>query len=208
MKQIATWNPPGKNCGLCGEEDCRSFLLRVNDGGGKEYADCPYYSPKIGEKVKYSDHPLLAEYGRTDILQHPYDFVLSPLPGEARRARSFYRSGRIWESLKIQTGDYVLGRPMELSPSLYFVVIADLHRCLNYLGGTKTCEREEERCKGLSYVGVQEWPAPEMPSLAAESLLPGFCMMSLNHTGLVNMILEKEDGIHLRLEDIRILAGK
>lgn len=40
------------------------------------------------------------------------------------------------------------------------------------------------------------------------TFLPGFCMMSLNHTGLVNMVLEKSCGLHLRLEDIRILAGK
>jgi uncharacterized Fe-S cluster-containing protein len=39
------------------------------------------------------------------------------------------------------------------------------------------------------------------------TFLPGFCMMHLNHTGLVNMVLKKSAGYHIRIEDIRILAG-
>jgi uncharacterized Fe-S cluster-containing protein len=39
------------------------------------------------------------------------------------------------------------------------------------------------------------------------TFLPGFCMMSLNHTGLVNMLLQKSYGLHMRIEDIHMLAG-
>jgi hypothetical protein len=30
-------------------------------------------------------------------------------------------------------------------------------------------------------------------------------MMDLSHTGVVNMVLKRSEGIHVRLEDIRIL---
>lgn len=42
---------------------------------------------------------------------------------------------------------------------------------------------------------------------ARYTFLPGFCMMHLNHTGLLNMAIEKPGGWQVRVEDIRILAG-
>ena len=35
--------------------------------------------------------------------------------------------------------------------------------------------------------------------------LPGFCMMDRTHTGIVNMILQKSYGLHVRVEGIVIL---
>ena len=35
--------------------------------------------------------------------------------------------------------------------------------------------------------------------------LPGYCMMNLAHTAVVNMILEKQEGTFVRVEDIRII---
>ncbi|HEY8343798.1 MAG TPA: (Fe-S)-binding protein [Bacillota bacterium] len=218
MKQTVTWNPPGKNCGLCGEEDCRSFLRRVIDNGDKVYADCPYYSPRTREKEKYSDDLLLAEYGRTDILQHPYDFVLSPLPGEisARKIVLPFRPDLV-ESLKIQTGDYVLGRPMGAGcpvPHILQVIEGDLVTGVltTWVVGPKHArEGRVKDVKAYHMLGFEGMASclRKMPEFGCRvTFLPGFCMMSLNHTGLVNMILEKEDGIHLRLEDIRILASK
>lgn len=47
------------------------------------------------------------------------------------------------------------------------------------------------------------------PALCSRAtFLPGFCMMALNHTGLINMALKKTGGLHVRIEDIRILASK
>ncbi|MDO5843643.1 MAG: hypothetical protein Q4Q53_00660 [Methanocorpusculum sp.] len=37
------------------------------------------------------------------------------------------------------------------------------------------------------------------------AFLPGFCMMQRTHTGIVNMILEKEYGLHIRIEGVVIL---
>jgi uncharacterized Fe-S cluster-containing protein len=38
-----------------------------------------------------------------------------------------------------------------------------------------------------------------------QSFLPSFCMMHLAHTGVVNMVLAQSEGLHVRVEDIRIL---
>ena len=35
--------------------------------------------------------------------------------------------------------------------------------------------------------------------------LPSFCMMQVAHTGVVAMVLGQSDGLHVRVEDIRIL---
>jgi hypothetical protein len=37
-----------------------------------------------------------------------------------------------------------------------------------------------------------------------QRFLPGYCMMDLSHTAVVNMVLKKKEGLHVRLEDIRI----
>jgi hypothetical protein len=49
-------------------------------------------------------------------------------------------------------------------------------------------------------------PIKKPPVLGTRQyFLPGNCMIDLAHTALVNMILKKPSGIHVRLEDIRIL---
>jgi len=40
-----------------------------------------------------------------------------------------------------------------------------------------------------------------------QPFMPGACMMDLAHTGVVNMVLKKKEGIHVRVEDIRIMSG-
>lgn len=215
MRLTKAWNPPGKNCGLCGEENCHSFLQQVTSGG-KKYADCPYYSQK--QKEKYCDDILSAEYGKTDILKHAYDFVLAPLPGEvsARKIILPFRPDLV-ESMKIGSGDYVLGRPMGAGcpiPHVLQVLEADLVTGIltTWVVGPKFArEGTTKDIKAYHMLGFEGIASliRKVPEFGCRvTFLPGFCMMSLNHTGLVNMVLEKEDGIHLRLEDIRILAGK
>ena len=112
MNVSKLWYPPGKNCGLCGVENCKEFLqaVRVNS---KEYSDCPYY-----EEQQVKERGLTgACYQPTDILGHEYDFILAPLPGEIS-ARKFvlpFRSDLV-EKFEIQTGDLVMGRPMGAGP--------------------------------------------------------------------------------------------
>lgn len=60
----------------------------------------------------------------------------------------------------------------------------------------------------IGFEGMAARVAKEPAPGCRATFLPGFCMMNLNHTGLVNMVLQKSSGTHIRIEDIRILAAK
>lgn len=213
MQSISSWLPPGKNCGLCGADSCKGFLRLVNSGQVNN-SECPYYDERTVKYEPLSD----AHYPEHDVLGNPYDFVLSPLPGEisARKIVLPFRSDMV-EKLDIQKGDYVLGRPMGAGcpiPHVLQVIHAELVTGLLYtwVVGPKF-SRENDNVKDVTayhMIGfegmvthVKRAPVPGY----RVTFLPGFCMMSLNHTGLVNMVLNKSAGMHVRIEDIRILAG-
>lgn len=216
MQQAYPWLPPGKNCGLCGEDSCKSFLRMIN-AGRKVYSECPYYDDM--HSAPKAEHEKEAYYPGRDVLGHPYDFVLAPLPGEisARKIVLPFRGDMI-EKMEIKDGDYVLGRPMGAGcpiPHVLKVIKAELVTGLLYtwVVGPKY-SRDRENVKDviayhmIGFEGIATNIKKE-PTLGCRvTFLPGFCMMALNHTGLVNMALQKSCGLHVRIEDIRILAGK
>ncbi|MCL6588422.1 MAG: Fe-S cluster protein [Firmicutes bacterium] len=216
VSELSTrWRPPGKNCGLCGEESCKAFLAAVAHAQ-KKYPDCPYYEEKgcvvNGGQVEE------ALYTGRDVLDHAYDFVLSPFPGEisARKIVLPFRSDLV-ETLEIKKGDYVLGRPMGAGcpvPHVLQVIKAEPLTGLLYtwVAGPKFARdnpvKNVQAYHMIGFEGIASRIRKEPGFGCRVTFLPGFCMMNLNHTGLVNMILEKAAGLHLRIEDIRILAGK
>ncbi|HEX3045936.1 MAG TPA: (Fe-S)-binding protein [Bacillota bacterium] len=208
------WRPPGKNCGLCGEESCKAFLSAVADSK-KNYPDCPYYEEDTTLDAGKNG---AAIYTGKDVLDHPYDFVLSPLPGEisARKIVLPFRSDLV-DKLEIQKDDYVLGRPMGAGcpvPHVLKVIQVEPLTGLLYtwvMGPKYARENPVKDLQAYHMIGFEGIATRihKEPSFGCRvTFLPGFCMMNVNHTGLVNMILEKAAGLHLRIEDIRILAGK
>lgn len=213
MTSRQLWLPPGKNCGLCGAEKCKDFL-RLIQSKEKKYDDCPFYSKTAHgtEKLEQQNYP------EKDVLGHNYDFVLNPLPGEisARKIVLPFRSDLV-EKLSIQTGDYVLGRPMGAGcpiPHVLKVIEAEPITGLLYtwvVGPKYSRDTEVKDVVAYHMIGFEGIAANirKNPSFGCRvTFLPGFCMMALNHTGLVNMLLQKSAGLHIRIEDIRILAGK
>lgn len=207
------WHPPGKNCGLCGDESCRDFLRAVINEQ-KSYSDCPYYQ----EHSMAAEGPIReAIYTDLDVLGHPYDFVLSPIPGEisARKIVLPFR-GDLVEKMEIVKGDYVMGRPMGAGcpiPHVLEVIEADPLTGLltTWVVGPKVSrEKSVKDVKAyhmIGFDGLAEHVRRKPMVGYRMSFLPGCCMMNLNHTGLVNMVLEKSCGTQIRVEDIRILAG-
>lgn len=215
MPSSQHWIPPGKNCGLCGEENCRSFLKMVN-AQRKLYHDCPYYQEE--KRQSNEVHLQESEYSSQDILGNDYDFILVPLPGEisARKIVLPFR-GDLVEKLAIKTGDFVLGRPMGAGcpiPHVLKVIKAEPLTGLLYtwvVGPKYSREGEVKDVSAYHMVGFEGLAAQirRPPSFGERvTFLPGFCMMNLNHTGIVNMLLNKSAGLHIRIEDIRILARK
>lgn len=215
MSSAQHWLPPGKNCGLCGEENCRAFIKMVNSKR-KEYHDCPYYQEK---QFKNDDtHLQDAKYSPQDVLGNDYDFLLAPLPGEisARKIVLPFR-GDLVEKLDIKTGDIVLGRPMGAGcpiPHVLKVIKAEQITGLLYtwvVGPKYSREGEVKDVIAYHMIGFEGLAehVRRTPSFGERvTFLPGFCMMNLNHTGIVNMLLNKAVGLHIRIEDIRILAKK
>lgn len=213
MTVTELWHPPGKNCGLCGNENCREFLHAVIYDE-KKYDDCPFYKK---EQAEVKGQMREALYTNKDVLGHPYDFILVPIPGEisARKIVLPFR-GDLVEKLDIKKGDYVLGRPMGAGcpiPHVLQVIEADPVTGLlsTWVVGPKVSrEKEVKDVKAyhmIGFDGVAEQINKEPTVGCRVTFLPGCCMMNLNHTGLVNMALQKSYGLQIRVEDIRILAG-
>lgn len=203
------WTPPGKNCGACGQKDCVTFTDAVNAGVLRD-CDCPFFSSDTQTKI-----PLPSEYQTEDILGDPIDFVLNPLPGEvsARKLLLPFRPDLV-ERWNIQPGEIVIGRPMGagcpvqhvlqvISASLVSGVLICHVVGPAFSRGKAVKDLEAYHMIGFEGIAIPVRKEPEFGRRM--KFLPGFCMMNLGHTGVVNMILNTSAGLHVRIEDIRLL---
>ncbi|MGB4579796.1 MAG: (Fe-S)-binding protein [Methanoculleus sp.] len=203
------WTPPGKDCGACGAPTCEAFLTLVQEGE-KELPDCIYYS---------TETPLPRFEGEAchtgrDILGMEYDFILDPLPGEisARKIVLPFRPDLV-EAWEIVPGDIVVGRPTGAGCPVQHV-LSVTHA--NPVSGLLTCQvvgpqasrgggfKEIEAYHIIGFEGISRTVRREPIFGMRQRFLPGYCMMNLAHTGVVNMILAKESGLHVRVEDVRL----
>jgi uncharacterized Fe-S cluster-containing protein len=201
------WVPPGKDCGTCGSATCSEFVARVA-AGEKEPADCPFAG------LCTEQAPESTAYTGTDVLGNNYDFVLTAFPGEPS-ARKFVVPFRpdLVERWDIRPGEIVTGRPAGPGCPVYHAL-----RVLsaNPVTGVLACHTVGPLAARNGKVhDIQAYHVHAFEGIAAvisrppalgtrQRFLPGYCMMDLSHTGVVNMVLNKKEGIHVRLEDIRI----
>lgn len=204
------WIPPGRNCGACGLPTCDEFVSEVIHRK-KINEDCPFSSGNT------KGLPDTTEYSGTDVTGAKYDFVLRAFPGEPS-ARKFivpFRADLV-EKWDIRKGDLVTGRPAGPGCPVYHAL-----RVLsaNLITGVLECHTvgplDARKEKGKIH-DVQAYHVHAFEGLAEtvirpptlglrQRFLPGYCMMDLAHTAVVNMVLNKKAGLHIRLEDIRIL---
>ena len=202
-----TWVPPGKDCGACGTASCQEFLSRV-ESGGKSYADCPYY---VTEKSGCRE---ATSYSGIDVLGNRYDFALRAFPGEPSAHKFIvpFRADLV-ERWDIRPGDLVTGRPAGPGCPVYHALrvlsanpVTGVLECFTV--GPLAARREKAHDVQAYHVHAFEGIAEVInrpPTLGTrQRFLPGYCMMDLSHTAVVNMVLAKKEGIHVRLEDIRI----
>lgn len=227
---VNTWNPPGKNCGACGSQTCSDFVVRLEDGSAKLEL-CPYYIKEniVGQdkrdnndnfvnRVNRENLAMLARettYSGIDVAGKEYDFVLLPFPGEPS-ARKFvvpFRADLV-ERWGIKKGDLITGRPAGPGCPLYHALrvlsanpVTGVLEC--HTVGPMAARKEDVHDVQAYHVHAFEGIASVIkkpPTLGTRQyFLPGNCMIDLAHTALVNMVLEKPFGTHIRLEDIRIL---
>jgi uncharacterized Fe-S cluster-containing protein len=206
---MSDWQPPGKDCGACGAKSCEDFLLLL-DQGTKSREDCPFY----GTPASAAAMNVPVRSG-TDVCGREYDFIIGPFPHEpsARKIILPFRADLV-ERWAIVPGDIVIGRPMgQGCPVQHVLRVLEA----NPVTGVLTCHTvgpHEARQGGgkdvqayhvIGFEGMAE-VVKRRPEFGFRQLfLPSFCMMQVAHTGVVNMVLEKSAGLHVRVEDIRIL---
>ena len=206
------WTPPGKNCGLCGSKSCEEFTNLVHTGM-KENQECPFYEKTVSTGTCAD---LAANYAGVDVCGAPYDFVLTPLPGEpsARKIVLPFRPDLI-ECEGIVKGDIVIGRPAGAGcPVQHVIRVIEADPLTGLITGHVVGPAFSRNnpdvidVKMYHMIGFEGLAnvisrAPEFG--IRHPFLPGFCMMHRTHTGIVNMVMQKTYGIHVRIEGIVIL---
>jgi uncharacterized Fe-S cluster-containing protein len=202
------WVPPGKDCGACGLPTCDEFSKAVKKKK-KANEDCTFHSVgQLGPRDK-------TDYSGTDVTGAKYDFILRAFPGEPS-ARKFvvpFRSDLV-EKWNIKKSDLVTGRPAGPGCPLYHALrvlsanpVTGVIEC--HTVGPLEARKEDAHDVQAYHVHAFEGIAETVirpPTLGLrQRFLPGYCMIDLSHTALVNMVLKKKDGVHVRVEDIRIL---
>jgi uncharacterized Fe-S cluster-containing protein len=204
------WVPPGKDCGACGLPSCYEFVKAVKKNK-KINEDCTFFAIEpLGPRDK-------TEYSGTDVTGAKYDFIIRAFPGEPS-ARKFvvpFRADLV-EKWDIQKGHLVLGRPAGPGCPLYHALrvlsanpITGVLEC--HTVGPLEARKEQGPVHDVqayhvhAFEGIAE-TVIRPPTLGLrQRFLPGYCMIDLAHTALVNMVLKKKDGVHVRVEDIRIM---
>ncbi|PWR74376.1 (Fe-S)-binding protein [Methanospirillum lacunae] len=213
------WAPPGRNCGACGHDSCITFMNEVSEGNGR-LTDCPFYEPQ--SDIRSHDQHTgnipparnLDQIPEQDILGNTLDFILIPLPGElsARKFLLPFRPDMV-ERWDIKPGDIITGRPMGAGcPVQHVVQVISVSRVSGLITGhvvgpSFSRGREVKDLEAYHMIGFEGIAVPSLnePVFGKRMrFLPGFCMMNIGHTGVVNMVMGTKSGLHVRVEDIRI----
>ena len=202
------WVPPGKDCGACGLSSCDVFTEAVLQGN-KTNADCTFFAAGVSSCRNKT------EYTGTDVTGAKYDFIIHAFPGEPS-ARKFivpFRADLV-EKWDIKKGDLVTGRPAGPGCPVYHALrvlaanpVTGVLEChtVGPLAARKEPSHDVQAYHVHAFGGIAE-TVIRPPTLGLrQRFLPGYCMMDLSHTAVVNMVLKKKEGIHVRVEDIRIM---
>jgi uncharacterized Fe-S cluster-containing protein len=178
--------------------------------GEKRVTDCPFYT------LSECRVPAAADYSGSDVLGNKYDFVLTALPGEPS-ARKFvvpFRADLV-ERWDIRPGEIVTGRPAGPGCPVYHALkvlsanpvtgVLECHTVGPLAARQATGKVHDVQAYQVhAFEGLARVIAREPVLGSRQRFLPGYCMMDLSHTAVVNMVLKKKEGLHVRLEDIRI----
>jgi uncharacterized Fe-S cluster-containing protein len=209
--EMDSWIPPGKDCGACGSRTCEDFTRLVLEGA-KTRDDCPF-SCESRSNTDANFTGLISQHA-LDIVGRRADFILEPIPGEPSPRKSIlpFRPDLVSE-WKINRGDLVVGRPAGSGcPVQHVLEVLEA----NPVTGVLICHTVGPLAlRGRKHHDVEAYHVIGFEGRAAvtsrepvfglrQPFMPSACMMNLCHTGVVNMILHKSWGLHIRIEDIRI----
>ncbi|MDV0444458.1 hypothetical protein McpCs1_18700 [Methanocorpusculaceae archaeon Cs1] len=192
---------------------CESFATVIAIGE-KLLRECPYYAGQQPQTVS----PVCDSgcYTGTDVTETPYDFIITAFEGEpsARKIILPFRSDLV-ERLNISFGDIVTGRPTGAGcPVQHVIRVIEADPVSGLITGHVVgpafarinCDAIDlGHYHMIGFEGVANVVRKEPEFGCRMPFLPALCMMHRTHTGLVNMIMHKSYGIHVRVEGIVIL---
>jgi len=202
-----------KDCGICGFESCVLFAEEAKKDVSL-LKRCIYLEVEedhIPERIEIQRQRV--EYAAKDILGNDYDFILIPYPDEKScREMLLPFNPMLVEKLDIKKGDIIVGRPMGQGcpvEHVMEVIGADKFAILTVwiVGPQYSRDRDFKEIGPYNMVGFEgiAKAVKREPIFGhRQRFLPGYCMMNLGHTGLVNFIIKTKDGVCVRLEDIII----
>lgn len=209
-----TWNPPGIDCGQCGEQSCADLIKKIEDRMKLKSA-CPYYREEDQKEDPIAEINK-TEYSNLDVLGKEYDFILKAFPGEisARKIILPFRPDLV-EKWQVKPGDLVMGRPTGAGcPVPHIIKVLKAEYNTGLITGHVTGPKEVREGKPyhdfgsyhmIGFEGIATQIKRE-PSFGNRVMfLPGFCMMNVAHTGLVNFMVKTGNRIEVRIENILIL---
>lgn len=202
---------PGKDCGQCGFPTCAGLaeLIALHPD---EIRRCIHLCPS----APMTAAPLIQDGDITwqDMLGREYDFVLEPFPEDPGPREIIVPLNPLnVERLAVRKGDILYGRPvMTGCPVTHIGVVVEEPDYLNgiivwcIVGPLAARERGREigHYQIIAYEGIVKHARQELQIGQRYYFLPRLCMLQSRHSGLVNALARRADGMRVRVEGIWI----
>jgi uncharacterized Fe-S cluster-containing protein len=201
---------PGLDCGLCGQKSCEQFSQVILNDPQEIYRCIHLTQGKV-----QGDKPQTAAE-KKDYLGREYDFILDTFPNEPgpREVILPHNPARVKE-LDIKTGDIMIGRPMGMScgcPVTHCGIVMDVDYdngvviwCVTGPLGPRTHEHKDiGYYSAQAYEGIVKDSHKELKIGMRYWFMPRRCMLQWRHSGLINFINKRNEGIQVRIEGLMI----
>ena len=202
---------PGKNCGQCGFKTCA------------ELAAFAALHPSALQRCIYLERPQAAppapeiiaeEITWTDVLQREYDFILEPFPEDPGPRETIvpFNPANV-EKLAVKKGDILYGRPsMTGCPVTHVGVVVEepdyfngiIVWCVVGLLAARERGRDIGHYNIIAYEGLVRHSRAELQIGRRYYFLPRTCVLMSRHSGLVNALAKRANGMRVRVEGIWI----
>jgi len=208
---------PGKDCGQCGFKTCDGLADRLVNHP-EEIKRCIYMD--AAALAQYHLPPVVVEFKAEDIswkdiLGREYDAVLEQFPDDPgpREVILPFNPTNV-ERLAIKKGDILMGRPTAAGCPITHV--GQVMEEPDYFNGLITwcvvgpLVSRERGCTEIgsytpiAYEGIVRHARVELEIGRRYYFLPGPCMLHSRHSGLVNVLAKRENGLRARFEGIWI----
>ena len=205
---------PGLDCGMCGQKSCERFAEIVS-ASPRQIAKCVHLAGErsgISAPVEIKSEAISWK----DSLGREYDFILDSFVNEpGPRETILPHNPARTKDLDIKPKDIIIGRPMGMScgcPVTHCGIVTDtdqVNGLINWcVTGPLHSRSGEYKDIGYyaaeAYEGIVKLSNKELKIGMRYWFLPRRCMLQWRHSGLINFINKRNDGVQVRIEGLMI----